>query len=79
MRGAIRLVTLTVVLLAAFGAVRFRRGGGGRAAQRDPPDDPAGAGACPADCSLRQAVASVGDGGTVTLPSGRYTLALGQL
>lgn len=42
-------------------------------------DDPAGAGSCPADCSLRQAVAAVAAGGTVTLPAGAYVLTQGQL
>ena len=42
-------------------------------------DDPVGAGSCPADCSLRQALAGVAAGGTVTLPAGAYTLTQGQL
>ena len=42
-------------------------------------DDPAGAGSCPADCSLRQAVAAIADGGTITLPAGDYVLTQGQL
>jgi PKD repeat protein len=42
-------------------------------------DDPSGSGSCPADCSLRQAVAAVADGGTVTLPAGAYVLTQGQL
>jgi hypothetical protein len=42
-------------------------------------DDPGGAGACPADCSLRQALASIATGGTVTLPPGTYVLTQGAL
>lgn len=42
-------------------------------------DDPSGAGSCPSDCSLRQAVAAVASGGTVTLPDGDYTLSQGEL
>jgi hypothetical protein len=46
-------------------------------------DDPPGAGSCPADCSLRQAIAAAGVGGTVSLlppaPSGAYKLTLGAL
>jgi hypothetical protein len=40
-------------------------------------DDPPGAGTCPADCSLRQAVAAAGAGGTVTLAAATYKLTLG--
>jgi hypothetical protein len=39
-------------------------------------DDPAGAGNCPTDCSLRQALASLAaSGGTVQLGSGTYALS----
>ena len=46
-------------------------------------DDPAGPGSCPSNCSLRQAIAAAGAGGTVSLqppaPSGAYKLTLGPL
>ncbi len=42
-------------------------------------DDPAGAGSCPSDCSLRQALAALAPGGTVTLPAGTYSLSQGEL
>jgi len=46
-------------------------------------DDPPGAGSCPSNCSLRQAILAAGAGGTVSLlppaPSGTYTLTLGPL
>jgi hypothetical protein len=40
-------------------------------------DDPPGAGSCPADCSLRQAIAAAGAGGTVSLTATTYKLTLG--
>jgi predicted outer membrane repeat protein len=42
-------------------------------------DDPVGAGSCPDDCSLRQAIAAIANDGTITLPSGTYELTQGQL
>lgn len=50
-------------------------------------DDPEGDGVCfddypgytPDDCSLRQALASIAPGGTITLPAGAYTLDQGQV
>ncbi len=42
-------------------------------------DDPPGAGSCPAECSLRQAIAAAGPGGTVLLQGGTYQLTLGSL
>jgi hypothetical protein len=79
LKRSIRLTTLTVTLLAALGS------GQSRVATAQSLrltvtrfDDPAGAGACPADCSLRQAVAAVATGGAVAIPPGRYSLA-GQL
>ena len=38
-------------------------------------DDPDGDGDCPTDCSLRQAVHAIAPGGTVTVPSGIYTVS----
>jgi hypothetical protein len=42
-------------------------------------DDPAGAGACPSECSLRQALAAAAPGDTVELEAGAYTLEQGSL
>jgi hypothetical protein len=42
-------------------------------------DDPAGAGNCPTDCSLRQAIAAALSGDTILLPSGTYVLTQGEL
>jgi hypothetical protein len=42
-------------------------------------DDPPGAGSCPSDCSLRQAITAAGAGGTVSLQPGTYQLKLGPL
>lgn len=42
-------------------------------------DDPAGPGACPTNCSLRQAIAAAGAGGTVSLQGGAYKLTLGVI
>jgi len=79
LKRSIRLATLTLTLLAAFGAGQSRDA----TAQSmrltvTRLDDPAGAGACPADCSLRQALAAVTPGGAVAVPPGRYSIA-GQL
>src|SRR3954470_1327426 len=41
-------------------------------------DDPAGAGNCPSDCSLRQAIAATGAADTIALKSGGYQLSQGS-
>lgn len=40
-------------------------------------DDPGGAGSCPSDCSLRQAIAFASPSDTIQLPAGTYTLSQG--
>src|SRR4051812_33136771 len=41
-------------------------------------DDPAGAGTCPDDCSLRQAINSASVNDTISLPSGKLVLTQGK-
>ena len=74
---------LLALAAAALAAAAFLLAGGATGAPASLTvtrlDDPLGAGSCPSDCSLRQALAAIAAGGTITLPAGTYVLSQGEL